>query len=224
VKLRVGVGAAFVVVAFCAGLWTRPQAIDPGGASAVRTQSEQQPTRIGSSRVVPRGTARAAPGELRRAPPADGVLTRIELGEAMRDLFAEQVRDEAWAAPVERFLGDEVRRFLALVIDEADEVAVECRESMCKMSFVVPAGTEGVAFGRQQALPLGEILQPWREQLEDGRVRVGLYVAYGPDSRAPERIGAYYRDQYAGRFPMPPEELRGYFERDEARRAKEESP
>jgi hypothetical protein len=225
VKTRTAVGAAIVAGAFGLGLWTRPASTRPVAASDAASLSSEMasPTRIGSSRVVPRGTVRVAPDEGRRMPEGDGVLTRLELGESMREVFAEQVRDDAWAVPVERFLGDEVRRFFALVIPEAEDVAIECRESMCKMSFVVPAERERIAYGRQQALPLGDVLQPWREELDDGRVRVGMYVAYGADTHPPERIAAYYRDQYAGRFPMPPDELRGFFERDEARMAEEES-
>lgn len=213
-----------VGLSFTAGLWSRPEV----GSSHSITEAgvpARAPERIGGSAVRPAGaTERRIPTKVAPmvAAARDDVLTQHALGKELSDLFAEQVRDEIWAPAVEGFFRPEIAQFFSVLLPEATELSVECRESLCKIDFLVPADRADLGFSRQQALPLGEVLQPWDEALDDGsgRVRIGLYVAFGPGMRSPDRIAEYYREQYRGRFPSSRDDLLAYFKRVDAERAK----
>jgi hypothetical protein len=218
--------AAFVVAAsFVAGLATRPRAarIEPRPTDTISVApSSAGDTDTDTRRVAPAATstATAAPAPT----PAEDVAMSTALGRSLKDLFVEQVRDDAWATPREKFLRTEIVHFFSLVLPEAEELEIECKQSTCKIAFVVAADRAEVALSREQAMPIAEVLQPWDEWRDDGRVRVGLYVGYGPEMHALDRLVAFYREQYHGRFGYVPEdELVHYFELEEARR-REEAP
>lgn len=57
-------------------------------------------------------------------------------GMSARDLFDQEPRDLVWATKLERFLGEAIARDVDR-IPGVEDVAVECRTSTCKISWVV---------------------------------------------------------------------------------------
>jgi hypothetical protein len=228
VKVGRGLVIATVAVAasFLLGLWTRAAPSETSHGNSERDEpNPASPSRIGTSRVVPRGFTRDGAAELAPGAAHEDVMTLVALGHSLEDLYTVQVRDERWAPHVENFLRSEISAFFALVLPEAQELEVECKESTCKIAFVVPADREDVAYSRQQAMPVAEVLEPWDERLADGRVRVGIYIGFGDHLRPLDKIQAFYREQYQGRFgAVPGAELVKYFEQHEAEIFRSEAP
>jgi hypothetical protein len=220
--IRGALVATAIALAFVLGLWTRPSSRvdrDVRGSADVAAA----PSRIGVSRVA----APVARGDEGRAAnpdvPHEDVLAAVALGRELKDLYPAEARDEAWAPRVEEFYASEIAKFLALVLPEAEDVEIECKSSTCKLSFVVPADRVEVAYYREQAMPLGDVWQPFDEPLDGGRARVGMYVGIGAERRPIDALTARYSKDYEARFAMPAEQLVRYFERDEARMREEKA-
>lgn len=222
-------GAAVAIAAsFLLGLWTRPESrrSEPGKTSA--GSEFDPPSRSGRVSVAsgPSVPVRGVPRDpVVVASSADDVLTQIALGMEVAELFTAQARDDAWAPRVEQFLATKAGSFVDTVIPEAEGLRVECKTSICRIEIVVSAERWESALARQQAMPLGEVMQPWREELDDpSRVRVGLHVAYGSDTREIGALERMVEEAFTERFQMPLADVREYFDRDEAQQSAEGSP
>jgi hypothetical protein len=54
------------------------------------------------------------------------------------DIYAQEPRNEPWAAKVESWLADRARRDLARAVPELEELEVECRTTMCRYTWTAP--------------------------------------------------------------------------------------
>ncbi|MCB9559616.1 MAG: hypothetical protein H6709_22845 [Kofleriaceae bacterium] len=223
-RWRSWLGAVAAIAAgFVAGLLTRPPTVPPRIpqlASSNRVAGRTTAGRETAARVARPQTSRRPPITVAGAPDLD-MATRVQLGTPLPELFASDPRDEAWATPLEQFYKVEVADFLATMVPEAADLAIECRTSICKIDFVVPNERVTAAFSREQALPFGDSFAPWNEAIDGDpdHGHVGVYVFFTPETRTLDEIVRYFREQYAGRFAAGLDALRAYYDQLERERA-----
>lgn len=147
-------------------------------------------------------------GTQRRADP----VQRASLGLRAKEVFASEKRDETWAVPVETFLRTEVEAAFEVLLPEATNVQVECRESSCELSFHVAPELTDAAFGLQQTLPLAELMEPWSDETlsDDGTRRIGMVLLFGSQWRPEATIRERWERAMAKRPPKTHEAYRAY--------------
>jgi hypothetical protein len=55
-----------------------------------------------------------------------------------KTVFYQEPRDEAWAAPVETFLGMQLTKDLRTMIGSSYDLKIDCRTTICRISWTVP--------------------------------------------------------------------------------------
>jgi len=212
INLRPVLFAATITLSFTAGLWTRPDALQattsPSGAS--ETGAASHAPRFGHRNSSPRRMRSWYQLPAAAAAPTDPIVL-VRLGVPLKDIFKQQKRDEDWAPVMEVHLRDELLALFKALVPEVEQFKVECKESACRVEFTVPAAKENDAFTLQQFLPLGEIMQPWTEELEGGKhIQVGMLLLYGRDWRPLESMKTRYQADFRKRFPDGIESIRRY--------------
>ena len=119
-----------------AGATTRPAVVEAAPDGAVSAAA------AGSSAQA--GAAEPAFARLRGWPDA------IEAAS----LFADEGRDQSWSAQTERGLLDTLSQFTGFA---AHSVAVECRESLCRIELIFAAGNSALYSIRQLYDRIGEL-------------------------------------------------------------------